>query len=98
VENHKTIKREGTTLYSTMPVKLTDALLGATYEVSTLDGTEEVLVPAGITHGEAIRIKGKGVPADRGRGDFIVKVKVETPKQLSRKARKLIEELREEGI
>ncbi len=98
VENHKTIKREGSTLSTTLPIKLTDALLGGTYEVETLDGNEEVLVPAGITHGETIKVKGKGVPSDRGRGDFMVKVKLETPKQLSRKARKLIEELREEGI
>jgi molecular chaperone DnaJ len=98
VETHKTIKRDGNTLTATLPIKLTDALLGGTYDVETLDGTEEVTIPAGITHGELIRVKGKGVPGDRGRGDFMVKVKIETPKQLSRKARKLVEELREEGI
>jgi molecular chaperone DnaJ len=99
VESHRTIKREGTTLHSTLPVKLTDALLGNTYEVETLEGTEEVLVPAGISHGDTIRIKGKGVPGERGnRGDFIVKVKIETPKQLSRNARALVEKLREEGV
>jgi curved DNA-binding protein len=56
-------------------------------------------VPAGISHGDTIRIKGKGVPGERGnRGDFIVKVKIETPKQLSRNARALVEKLREEGV
>lgn len=98
VEGHKSIKRDGDTLLSTLPIKLTDALLGGTYEVETLDGKEDVVIPAGITHGEQIRVKGKGVPGSRGRGDFMVKVKIETPKQLSRKARKLVEELREEGI
>jgi molecular chaperone DnaJ len=98
VESHATIKREGTTLTTKLPIKLTDALLGATYSVKTLDGQVDVVIPAGIAHGEMIRIKGKGVPSEQGRGDFMVKVSVETPKKLSRKAQKLIEELREEGI
>jgi len=97
-EGHKTIRREGTTLSSNLPIKLTDALLGATYRVETLDGTVDIKIPAGITHGELIRIKERGVPAERGRGDFMVKVSIETPKKLSRKAQKLVEELREEGI
>ncbi len=97
-EAHKTIKREGTTLSSNLPIKLTDALLGNTYRVETLDGTVDIKIPAGITHGELIRIKERGVPSERGRGDFMVKVSIETPKKLSRKAQKLVEELREEGI
>lgn len=98
VETHTTIRREGSTLHSTLPIKLTDALLGATYHVTTLDGDVKISIPAGVTHGELIRIKNKGVPSDYGRGDFMVKVSVETPKKLSRKAHKLIEELRGEGI
>ena len=95
---HKTIKRDGTTLSTTLPIKLTDALLGATYSVETLDGSTDIKIPAGVTHGELIRIKDKGVPSDRGRGDFMVRVSVETPKKLSKKARKLVEELQAEGI
>jgi molecular chaperone DnaJ len=98
VEQHKTVTREGSTLYSKLPIKLTDALLGATYSVETLDGVVDLNIPAGITHGELIRIKDKGVPTDRGRGDFMVKVSVETPKKLNKQARKLVEELREQGI
>jgi molecular chaperone DnaJ len=98
VETHKTIRREGTTLYSNLPIKLTDAILGANYRVETLDGALEIKIPAGIAHGELIRIKEKGVPGDRGRGDFMVKISIEIPKKLSRKAQKLIEELKEEGI
>lgn len=98
VEAHATIKREGTTLLSKLPIKLTDALLGAVYSVTTLDGVVDVKIPAGIAHGEMIRIRDKGVPSDSGRGDFLVKVSVETPKKLSKKATKLVEELRAEGI
>ncbi|MCA9358658.1 molecular chaperone DnaJ [Candidatus Kaiserbacteria bacterium] len=98
VEPHKTIRREGSTLSTKLPIKLTDALLGALYTVETLDGNTEIRIPAGITHGELIRIKEKGVPTDRGRGDFMVKVSIETPKKLSRAAQKLVEQLKEEGI
>lgn len=98
VAQHKSIRREGSTLTADLPVKLTDALLGSTYTVNTLDGEVKVKIPSGITHGEKLRIKNKGVPVGSGRGDFMVKVQVETPKQLSRTAKKLIEQLREEGI
>lgn len=98
VEPHKTIKREGTTLTTKMPIKLTDALLGATYSIETLDGTVNIKIPAGITHGELIRIRDKGVPVDGRRGDFMVKISIETPKKLSRDAQKLVEELRKKGI
>lgn len=97
-EAHKIIKREGSTLSSVLPIKLTDALLGATYSVETLDGAVDIKIPAGVTHGELVRIKDKGVPTDRGRGDFMVRVSVETPKKLSKNARKLVEELQGEGI
>ena len=98
VETHKTIKREGSTLSTVLPIKLTDALLGGLYRVETLDGEVEINVPAGIAHGELLRIKDKGVPVDRGRGDFMVKVSIETPKKLSRKVQQLVEQLRAEGI
>jgi len=99
VESDKNIKREGTTLIMNLPIKLTDALLGGDYKIETLDGVVEIKVPVGVSHGELLRIKGKGVPVDGGtRGDFLVRVNVELPKKLSKKAMKLVEELREEGV
>lgn len=98
VTAHDTITRQGSTLYTTLPVKLTDALLGNDYKVKTLDGDVTIKIPAGIAHGEQLRIKEKGVPVNGKRGDFMVKIRIETPKQLSRSAKKLVEQLREEGI
>lgn len=98
VEAHKNIQRSGSTLTTTLPIKLTDALLGNNYSVETLDGNVEIKIPAGLAHGELLRIKGKGVPVSGGRGDFMVRISIETPKKLSRKAQKLVEELRNEGI
>lgn len=95
---HEKIRREGSTLHTNLPVKLTDALLGADYTITTLDGNVTITIPPGIGHGEQLRIKQKGVPVGRERGDFMVHVKIETPKKLSRNARKLVEQLRNEGV
>lgn len=98
VEKHPTIKRNGDDLESTLRVKLTDALLGNSYAIETLDGTLTIKVPEGVKHGEMLRIKGKGVGKGKTRGDFFVKVLIDMPQKLSRNAKKLIEDLRKEGI
>ena len=98
VKPHKTIKRDGTTLQANLHVKLSDALLGSVYKVQTLDGAVDIKIPAGITHGEKLRIKDKGVPTGTSRGAFMVTIIIDLPKKLSRKAKKLVEELKGEGI
>lgn len=98
VHTDPNLKREGNNLVANLPIKLTDALLGNNYTVKTLDGSVEIKIPAGVRHGERLRIRGKGVPTDRGRGDFLVKISIETPQKLSRRAKKIIEDLRSEGI
>lgn len=98
VTPHETIRREGSNLIAPLRVKLSDALLGETYHVETLDGAVDIKVPAGVKHGEMLRIKGKGVGSERSRGDFLAKVQIETPTKLSKQAKKLVEELRKEGI
>lgn len=99
VEKHKTIEREGHNLSSTISIRLSDALLGADYQVDTLDGAVDISIPAGTTFGDTLRVKGKGVPTGKSsRGDFIVKIEIEIPKKLSGKAKKIVEELRGEGV
>lgn len=98
VQRHQSIHRSDSTLETTLKVKLTDALLGATYGVETLDGTIQIKIPEGVKHGEILRIKGKGVPVGSSRGDFHVKISIEIPEKLSRNARRLVEELKKENI
>lgn len=99
VQRHKTIHRNGSNLETTLNVKLSDALLGGTYSVETLDGMIDIKIPEGIKHGEILRIKSKGVPTNgKDRGDFHVKILIDIPQKLSRNAKKLIEELKKEGI
>ena len=95
----KQFAREGNNLLTSLPIKLTDALLGGEYRIRTFDGEEMLTVPAGVNHGEVLRVRGKGVPHGRGsRGDLLVRIDVEFPKKLSGTARELIEKLRGEGL
>ena len=99
VKPHKTFTREGNNLLTSLAVKLTDALLGHEYTLQTLDGDVPLTVPAGVAHGEIIRIRERGVPHGRGgRGDLLVRIDVKFPEKLSRSARELIEKLRAEGL
>jgi len=96
---HKVFKREGANLTMSLLVKLTDAILGAEYPIQTLDGEIKLKIPKGVSSGEVLRVREKGVPfSGKHRGDLLIKLEVKTPAKLSRKAEKLIEELREEGI
>ena len=98
VERHASISRDGTHLTAILNVKLSDALLGSVYKVETLDGDVSIKIPGGVRHGEMLRIKDKGVPAGGRRGDFLVKVSIDMPQKLSKKAKQLIDDLRSEGI
>jgi molecular chaperone DnaJ len=96
---HQFIRRQGHDLHMEVPVKLSDALLGAEYKVETLDGTLMVKIPEGISPNEILRVKEKGVPQTRGkRGDLMLTVKIKLPNKLSRKAREAVAQLREEGV
>ena len=99
VEKHRVFQRDGENLVMDLSVKLSDALLGAEYKVETLDGDLKVKIPEGVAHGEILRVRGRGVPMGGSRrGDLYLKVAIKTPTKLSRKAQKLIEDLRDEGF
>jgi DnaJ-class molecular chaperone len=92
-------QKAGKNILTEINIKLSDALLGMKYPLKTLDGDIELKVPEGINNGEMLRVKDKGVPIDsRHRGDLLVKVKIKMPSHLSRSAKKLIEDLKKEGI
>ena len=98
---HQRFRKEGTNLVVELPVKITDALLGAEYTLETLEGNIQVKVPSLRSTDEILRVKGKGVPFDQSgnkRGDLLIRVKVEFPQKLSRSARNTLEDLKKEGI
>ncbi|MBP9760284.1 MAG: molecular chaperone DnaJ [Candidatus Pacebacteria bacterium] len=100
VKQDSRYRKEGADIVMTHTIKLTDALLGAKHELETLDGPLSVKIPEGVTHGERLRVKGKGIPQGRAgtRGDLYIKIDIKIPTKLSRTARKMIEQLREEGV
>jgi molecular chaperone DnaJ len=93
VKEHALFRREGNELVCEMPVSFTQAALGATIEVPTLDGPHPLKLPAGTQTGATLRVKGRGVHAlsGGGRGDLHVVIFVETPTHLSREQRDLLE-------
>ncbi|MEA2205046.1 MAG: molecular chaperone DnaJ [Blastocatellia bacterium] len=95
VGEHEQFERQGSNLYSSMPITFGQAALGAEVEVPTLDGEHSVKVPAGTQTGTVFRVKGKGMPVlgGRGKGDLYVAVTVVTPTTLTREQRKLLEQL-----
>lgn len=99
VKNDTPFRKEGVHLVTDVPIRLADALLGTTHTVTTLEGkTLEVKIPAMEKTEELLRVKGQGVPQGSGRGDLLLKVSVVLPKKLSQKAKRAIEELKEEGV
>lgn len=99
VESHKTLRKEGIHLVSDLKVKLTDAILGATYDVEGVEGPIKIKIPKGIQTGKILRVRGAGVSAGRFQvGDLLVVVEVEIPDSLTREQKKLIEELQESGL
>ncbi len=96
---HPVFKREGHDVVIEHPVNLTDALLGATIQVPTLDGEKQVKVPAGTQPLTKLRLRGLGIHNRRGkRGDHIVKIIVNLPKTLTPEQTKLIESIKDQGL
>lgn len=97
VQPHEIFQRDGTTVFCEAPVTFTEAALGATISVPTLEGSAELKIPAGTQSGNQLRLRGLGMPDLRGyrQGDQIVRVVVETPNKLSRKQKDLLQQLAE---
>ena len=97
VADHDIFERQGANLYSAVPVTFAQAALGAEIKVKTLDGEEDLKIPAGTQTGTVFRVKSHGMPAlgGRGKGDLFVAVTLITPKTLTKEQRKLLEQLAE---
>ncbi len=101
VLDHPQFSRDGDDLEVAQAVTFTQAALGSTVEVPTLEGkTLSVRVPKGTQAGARLRLKGQGMPQfhGAGRGDLYVKIVVSVPNKLSKRARELLEELAQEGL
>ena len=97
VREHATLTRNGVDLLALVHLGMTQAALGAAFPFETLDGVEELTVPAGTQSGREIRLRGRGVPhlQGRGRGDLILTVVVDTPTELTKEQEELVRRLAE---
>lgn len=100
VKPHALFRRDGSNLLMNLPVKLTDALLGTTASIETLEGKVlEVKIPPMKAAEEHLRVRGKGIPeGGSSRGDLIIRLEVALPHKLSSKAKKSVEDLQSEGL
>jgi molecular chaperone DnaJ len=94
---HPLFERDGQNLVCRVPITYSQAALGTTLEVPTLEGRGEVTIPAGTQSGQVFRMGGKGMPDPRrrGLGDLLVQVVIEVPMKLSREEQALLRELAE---
>ncbi len=95
VQEHSFFQREDDDLYCEMPISFPTLALGGAIKVPTLDGRDEVHVPAGTQPGTRFKLRGKGMPHvnGRGHGDLHVIARVAVPKKLSKDQKRMLEEL-----
>ncbi|MBX7168523.1 MAG: molecular chaperone DnaJ [Pirellulales bacterium] len=97
VREHPLFQREGQHLITRVPITYAQAALGATVQVPTLDGPEELVIPHGTASHEVFKKRGRGLPDPRRRGvgDLLIEVYIDVPKQLSPRQEELLRELAE---
>ena len=98
VNNHSIFKRSEENIYYELPITFTDAALGSTIEVPSIDGgRSKIKIPPGTQHGKQLRLKGKGMPILRRNmyGDLYIRIVTEVPISLSKKQKELLEEFRQ---
>jgi molecular chaperone DnaJ len=85
VQPHDRFTRRGADLWCDLPISFSQAALGAHLVFDTLDGSEDLVVPRGTADGQEFRLRGRGVPHldRRGRGDLIVRARVQVPDDLT---------------
>jgi molecular chaperone DnaJ len=92
---HEELRREGDHVVFSLYISFTDAALGTSVEVPTIEGKAKIKIPAGTQSGKVFRLKNKGLPSvnSYGRGDQLIDVNVWTPKSLTKEEKQLLEKL-----
>ncbi|WP_224335979.1 molecular chaperone DnaJ [Haloprofundus halobius] len=99
VRPHDDFERDGDDLHYKHPISFPQAVFGSTVEIPTLGGSVEMDIPEGTQSGETFRLKGKGMPRlrRRGEGDLYVQVQIVTPEQMNTEQREALEAFAEAG-
>jgi len=100
IKSHAFFQRDGADLFCRVPIAMVTASLGGELSVPTIDGSDAKLkIPEGTQSGKQFRIKAKGMPVLRSRdvGDLYIQVVVETPQNLTRRQREILQEFDRES-
>ena len=97
VKKHRFFERDGDDLHCVMPISFPQAALGTELAIETLEGAETLKIPEGVQSGREFKLRGRGVPHlnERGKGDLIVEIRVETPGKLTKAQKDLMKQLSE---
>jgi curved DNA-binding protein len=100
VQKHPHFRREGDDIYIDREVPFSEAALGTSLEVPTLNGIKKVKIPPGTSGNTKLRLKGEGIPhlKGKGKGDAYVRIFIKVPKKLTAKQKALVEDLATEGL
>ncbi|MDP2640953.1 MAG: molecular chaperone DnaJ [Candidatus Yanofskybacteria bacterium] len=101
VKPHAIFTRKGDDVSVTVPILLSQAVLGDDIQVPTIDGqTVQLKIPAGTESGKVFRIPGKGIPhyGSWGNGSLHVRVEIQVPKKLTKEQKDLLDRLKKEGL
>lgn len=97
--------RRGNDIFSEKEISISQAVLGDKVEVKTIDGQVKLKIPAGTSSGQEFRLKNKGIVhlfssknKIKDRGDHFVKVEIKIPKNLTKEQKRLLEELKQNGL
>jgi molecular chaperone DnaJ len=95
VQDHPFFQRDGNDLFCEIPLNYPTLALGGTIRIPTLEGEENFTVPEGTQSGATFTLRGRGMAdvSGRGRGNLIVRVRLVTPKKITREQKRLLEEL-----
>ena len=95
VRGHELFERQGDQLHCVITIAMTAAALGTSINIETLDGPEDITVPAGTQSGAIVTVKNRGASRLRSstRGDLFVHVNVETPRKLTSEQQDLLQQL-----
>jgi len=96
IKPHKYFKRQNDNLIYDLSINFAQAALGDKIEIPTLENHVELKIPSGTQSNDVIKLKNKGMPSlyGRRRGDLLIRIKVEIPKKLSHKQKKIIQSLK----
>jgi molecular chaperone DnaJ len=95
VQDHTFFQRDGNDLFCEIPLNYPTLAMGGEIRIPTLEGEENFTVPEGTQSGATFTLRGRGMPdvSGRGRGNLVVRVKLVTPRKLTREQKKILEEL-----